>query len=528
MPLGSRAQQPFDLTLDKMLAHAAKWHPTTDVVTAVSGASSNRTGYAEIYVGAKRVSAALKSLGIDRGDVVATLAWNTQSHLECWYGIMGMGSVCHTLNPRLDPAQLAWMTAQSSAKILIVSSDLAEIAEQIIEHSETLQTYYEIDRPEQISAQAQDSSNSQDFASLLSDDRQDVPWGEFDEKSACGLCFTSGTTGRPKGVVYTHRGLFLHSLRQLQADVSGLTSQDVVLPVVPMFHANAWGLPFSAPATGAGLILPGRNLDGKSLAKLIAEEQVTIAVGVPTVWKDLFDYLEAEGMTLPSLKRIMVGGAAMPPALMARIEAQNIGVQTSWGMTELSPLGTAMPPGEVRRADSAGRPALGVDLMVSDENGDPLKDQRNQEGRLWVKGASVLQRYLGADDDATRNGWFPTGDLAKIDEQGHLIITGRSKDLIKSGGEWINPVEIESIVNRFEQIALPAVVGRKDQKWGERPILLIELRENALIDDDDLINSLKGKVPSWWIPDAIIRIDAMPLAATGKINKIRLRELYGS
>ena len=329
-------------------------------------------------------------------------------------------------------------------------------------------------------------------------------------------------------MTYTHRASYLHTLRQLQADVIGLTSRDTVLVVVPMFHANAWGLPFSAPSAGSKLVLPGRANDGASLAALIAQEEVTVAVAVPTVWLGMFDYLDASGLELPSLRRIMVGGAPMPESLMQRIESRGISVQTTWGMTELSPLGTATPPTDSDRSSSqSGRPALGLDMLLTDADDCPLPEQRNAEGHLWVRGHSVIRSYLGDTEPVTKNGWFRTGDLAQIDDRGMLTITGRAKDLIKSGGEWINPAEIESLANAHPDVALAAVIGREDEKWSERPVLLVELVPNSRATDEDLLASLKGRIASWWMPDEIIRVAAIPLAATGKIDKLRLRAEFG-
>ncbi len=522
------AIQDYALTLDKVINHAARWHPGKTVVTARADGSRSRIGYSDLRDRARRVTAVLEALGIEQGHRVATLAWNTQAHMECWYAIMGMGAVCHTLNPRLTAEQLAWMLTQSQASILIVSSDLQPLVARIIANANDNIRVLLVDCTHAVPPDTTLLPNAEDLEAFVGDAQEGKPWGEFPETTPCGLCFTSGTTGDPKGVTYTHRGNFLHMLRQLQADVSGLTSQDVVLPVVPMFHANAWGLPFSAPATGAKLVFPGRETDGESLARLIADEEVTIAVGVPTIWLGLLDYLDQKSLSLPSLKRVMVGGAPMPPALMQRMERRGIIVQTTWGMTELSPLGTATPPGDARSAESAGKPAIGIDLLLTDQAGAALPEQRDVEGHLWVRGSTVVERYFGQTQSATRDGWFETGDLAMLNDVGQLFITGRAKDLIKSGGEWINPAEIEAIVSGLPEVALAAVVGQAHPKWGERPVLLIELRGGESLDDSEVLSALKGKVPSWWIPDNVIRMGSMPLAGTGKIDKLKLRALYGA
>jgi acyl-CoA synthetase (AMP-forming)/AMP-acid ligase II len=520
--------QSFALTVDKFLLHAAKWHPRGEIVTARSGGAVDRVTYAGALDRARRISAALAGRGVSRGDRVATLAWNTQAHFEAWYAVMGMGAVCHTLNPRLLGAQSADMVRQSEAKVLIVSADLATLAADILAGAPSIAHVIVIDGPADALARLAPDRPAADLEAALAAASDDVAWGGFAETAPCGLCFTSGTTGSPKGVTYTHRGNYLHSLRQLQADVTGLTSQDAVLTVVPMFHANAWGLPFSVPAVGGKLILPGRQADGASLADLAAAEQATIGVGVPTVWLGLMDHLDEAGRELPSLKRIMVGGSPMPPALMRRIEARGIAVQTTWGMTELSPLGTAsLPDAPDRQASQSGRPAIGIDLMLADSEGVPLGDQRNAEGRLHVRGPTVVERYFGHAEPASADGWFDTGDLARIDDDGNLTITGRAKDLIKSGGEWINPSEIEAIVGALPEVSLAAVIGRSDPKWGERPILLIEMRDGRQIGDDELLAPLHGRVAPWWIPEAVIRLGNMPLASTGKIDKIRLRSEYG-
>jgi fatty-acyl-CoA synthase len=525
LPVIDGAMQDFPLTLDRILDHAAKWHPDTEVATAREDGTIARVGYAALKTRALKVSRVLADLGTVPGERVATLAWNSQAHVEAWFAIMGMGAICHTLNPRLTATQLAWMLDQSGARIMVVSADLLRFALDIASEAPGVDRILVIDG--EVPAAIRGSTQIAELEMLLAEADSAMCWGDFAETAPCGLCFTSGSTGAPKGVTYTHRSSFLHTLRLLQADVLGVTDADAVLPVVPMFHANAWGLPFAVPAAGARLVLPGRHTDGASLARLIAAEGVTVAVGVPTVWLGLCEHLEATGTVLPSLRRITVGGAPMPPALMARIESQlGIPVQTSWGMTELSPVGTFGVLGNsARDAAISGRPALGVDLMVADEEGAPLPEQREHEGRLHVRGAAVIERYFGQDEPATDvNGWFDTGDLARIDRQGNLMITGRAKDLIKSGGEWINPAEIEAVVSMLPQVSLAAVIGRNDHKWGERPILLVELRED--ISDAELLAPLHGRVASWWIPDLVVRLPDMPLASTGKIDKISLRATF--
>jgi acyl-CoA synthetase (AMP-forming)/AMP-acid ligase II len=511
--------QAFSLTLDKFLDHAAKWSPQAEVVTAREEGRIDRIGYGALHDRALRVSAVLEGRGVRAGDRVATLAWNTQDHVEAWFAVMGMGAVCHTLNPRLTAEQLAAMVIQSEARVLIASADLASLARAIMDQAPGLARLLVIDG---------EAGENETLARRVEVETGRGTWGRFEETAPCGLCFTSGTTGAPKGVTYTHRSSYLHTLRILQADGMAISGADAVLAVVPMFHANAWGLPFAAPAVGAKLVLPGRNTDGASLARLIAAEGVTIGVGVPTVWAGLIEHVEATGQTLPSLKRIIVGGAPMPPGLMARIE-QRLGarVQTSWGMTELSPCGVLAPLSTPGEAAVSGRPAVGVDLLLTDADGVALPRQRDAEGHLRVRGASVIARYFGQAEPATdADGWFATGDLARIDEAGNLLITGRAKDLIKSGGEWINPAEIEAVVGALPQVSMAAVIGRSDPKWGERPILLVETIEE--ISDEVLLASLRGRVANWWIPDAVYRLPRMPLAPTGKIDKIRLRSEYGA
>ena len=515
--------QDYALTVDRFLDHGAKWHSDAGVITAdPAGGPDAIIGYAPLRARANHLSGALLDLGLKPGDRIATLAWNTQHHVEVWYGAMGVGLVCHTLNPRLTVAHLAAMILQAEDRVLAVGAGLRDMAEALLAACPCLEHLILLDgeTPDDVS----------DLETLLAGRGRPAEWGLFDETAQAGLCFTSGTTGAPKGVAYTHRSNYLHTLRALQADAMALTAGDAVLVAVPMFHANAWGLPFAAPAVGADLVLPGRATDGASLARLIDRHQVTVGVGVPTVWLGLLDHLDATGTETHSLERIIIGGSSCPDSLLQRMENRfGATVQTSWGMTELSPLGAISPrsqrPGAAR---GSGRPPMGLDLLLTDAGGSPLPDQRNAVGHLKVKGQSVIQSYFGAAEPAVdADGWFDTGDLAILDDAGNLTLAGRSKDLIKSGGEWINPVEIEEIVGALPSVGLVAVIGRADPKWGERPLMVIEPARGQQIDDADLKATLKGQVADWWIPEQIVRVETMPLAATGKINKAVLRATYG-
>ena len=519
--------QTYALTVDKFLDHAAKWAASREVVWAEQGVAQGRVGYAALRERSNRLSGAYRALGLALGDRVGTLAWNTQHHLETYYATMGAGLVCHTLNSRFAVAHLAAIVNEAQDRVLAVATSLLPLLRELLPLCPGVEHVVLLDGglaepPVLEGSHAKLWSHD----TLLATHGVPVAWGRFEEEAPAGLCYTSGTTGAPRGVLYTHRSNYLHTLRALQADAMALTGSDVVLVAVPMFHANGWGLPFAAPAVGAKIVLPGRHADGASLATLLRDEAVTVAAGVHTLWLGVIDHVEATGMALPALKRVLIGGSRCPEALIRRIEQQlGVQVQTSWGMTELSPLGTIAPAGAAWSEDQAsGRPPMGLDLKLTDADGATLPRQRDVVGHLKVKGASVVDRYFKADAPALDDeGYFDTGDLASLDEAGNLTIRGRSKDLIKSGGEWINPAEIEDIVGRHPSVGLVAVIGKSNRKWGERPVLVVELNAGASFEPDALLASLQGKVPAWWIPDDVVRVDAMPLAATGKIDKNRLR-----
>jgi acyl-CoA synthetase (AMP-forming)/AMP-acid ligase II len=519
--------QSYALTVDKFLDHAAKWHGAREIVTGEAGHCASRLGYGALRERSNRLSGALTALGLQIGDRVGTLGWNTQHHLEMYYATMGAGFVCHTLNPRLTIAHLAAMISEAEDLALAIASNLTPLLGELAPLCSGLEHIIVMDdEPLEPLRSRGHKAKHWTLDALLDEYGAPCAWGGFDENAPAGLCYTSGTTGQPKGVLYTHRSNYLHTLRALQADATAYTGSDAILAAVPMFHANGWGIPFAAPAVGAKLVLPGRHADGASLTALMRNERVTIAVGVQTVWLGVLDHLDAASASLPDLKRILIGGSKCPDALIHRME-ERFGaiVQTSWGMTELSPLGTIAPPhASPSPTRASGKPPLGLDLKLTDANGVTLREQRGVTGHLKVKGASVIDRYFKAASDALdAEGYFDTGDLASIDENGNLSITGRSKDLIKSGGEWINPAEIEELVGRHPSVALVAVIGRQDAKWGERPVLVVEPRQNQVINAQGLLRLLRGKIADWWIPDQVVQIRTMPLAATGKIDKNQLR-----
>ena len=531
--------QNWPLTVDRILTHAKTWHGRREIVTRSVEGPIVRTTYAELHERAQKVTNALLAMGVAPGDRVATLAWNTARHVEVWYAIMGMGAVCHTLNPRLFIEQLRYIINQVQDRIIFTDLTFLPIVMKL--RAETPSVEHVVVMTDRTHMAAVADSGMLCFEDLVDQHGADARWGGFDEQTAAGLCYTSGTTGAPKGVLYSHRSNVLHALVTLQKDVIGLSARDVVLPIVPMYHANAWGLALSAPAVGATLVMPGTKMDGASILELIETEAVTFAAAVPTVWEMLLDHLRANGVRLTNLKRVLIGGAAAPESLVRAFRDEHgVAVSHAWGMTETSPLGTlgaatpeldALPPDErLRELLKQGRVPFGVEMTLADDAGASLPHDGRAAGRLKVRGAYVARGYFKGEggDILDADGYLDTGDVATIDPLGFMQITDRAKDLIKSGGEWISSIEIEDLVEDDPRVALAAVIGVPDPKWEERPLLIVKLQAGERATRDEILGVLQGRIARWWMPDEVVFVDEIPLGATGKIDKKKLRELYGS
>ena len=529
--------QDWPLTVDKILDHAAAWHAGREIVTRSVEGPTVRTTYGQIHDRAKRLSSALLDLGIRPGDRVATLAWNSGRHIEAWYAIMGIGAVCHTLNPRLFADQLCYIINHAADRIIF--TDLTFLP-TLMEHRARMPSVERF-----IVLTDEDHMKSVDLRgalcseSLIEQGGADCAWGGFDEQVACGLCYTSGTTGNPKGVLYSHRSNFLHTLVTLQTDVMGLSVRDTVLAVVPMFHANAWGLTFSCPAVGAKLVMPGPKMDGESILELLETEKVTFSAAVPTVWQMLLAHLQATGERLTTLKRVVIGGSAVPEAIIRAFhEDYGVEVVHAWGMTETSPLGALSTPTPEIAALSfddqmpyklkQGRPPMSVQLRLTDDAAQPVPHNGEAFGRLAIKGPFIASEYFKGDggDILDADGFFDTGDVATIDAAGYMKITDRAKDVIKSGGEWISSIEIENIAAGHPKALLAAVIGIAHPKWDERPLLLVKLKVGESATAEEFLRFLNGKIAKWWMPDDVLFVDDIPLGATGKIDKKLIRRRY--
>ncbi|MGY6708702.1 MAG: fatty-acid--CoA ligase [Rhizobiaceae bacterium] len=529
--------QDWPLLCHKILDHAASQHGGREIVSRSVEGPIVRTNYAEVRARALKVAQLLAREGFGPGDRIATLAWNTGRHLESWYGIMGMGGVYHTLNPRLFPEQIAWIMKDAGDRVLFVDLTFLPLAEKIVPQVPSIEKVIVFTD----AAHMPETSlkNAVAYEDWLQGADGDFAWVSLEEGAACGMCYTSGTTGNPKGVVYSHRSNVLHAMIACMPDAMGISCRDVVMPVVPMFHANAWGLAQSAPMIGATLVMPGPRMDGEAIWELLDTEKVSFTAAVPTVWMMLLSHLEETGRTLPHLKKVVIGGSACPRAMTQKFE-ENYGVEVihAWGMTEMSPLGTlgSLKPehdgleteARLDVKQKQGFPPFGVEMKVTDDDNRDLPWDGQTFGRLKVRGPAVAKAYFGGAgaEQFDEDGWFDTGDVAHIDKNGYMQITDRAKDVIKSGGEWISTIELENLAVGHPDVAEAAVIGVAHPKWDERPLLIVVARAGRSPTRADMMAYLEGKIAKWWLPDDVVFVDEIPHTATGKIQKTALRDQF--
>ena len=526
--------QHDELTVDEFLAYAERWHGRTQVVSHYIDGAIERIDYATVAAHARRVSAALLAWGMRQGDRVATLAANTARHLECWYGITGIGGVCHAINSRISEDQLGYIIDHAQDRLIFVEAQFLPLLQAVENQLGSVERIIVLGSCLEMPAALLE--RIEPLADFVGRGGGSSSWGGFDEQSACGLCYTSGTTGSPKGVLYSHRSNYLHTLLALQPDLLGLSAADVIMPVVPLFHANAWGLVYAGPAVGAKLVLPGSRLDAESLFELMESEGVTFAAAVPTVWLAFLDHLRASHRRPRALQRVVVGGAAVPASLVSVFEEEyGIEVAHLWGMTELSPIGSAnrrarLPVGMSREQQIAwrlkqGRCPVGVDLEVKDDAGRPVAHDGQTRGHLVVHGRTVVSAYFRRDEAniVDEQGYFDTGEVATIDEHGCLQLIDRDADLIRSGSEWIRCADVESLMVSHPKVAAAAVIAMPDRKWGERPLLVVELVAGERVEGDELLRHLQGRIPRWWLPEVVKVIEQMPVTPTGTLDKEILR-----
>lgn len=530
---GQMMDQP--LLISSLLKHAERYHGDAEIVSRTEQGQLHRYSWAEAARRSRQLANALESLGVHGGQCVGTLAWNGYRHLEAYYAVSGIGAICHTLNHRLFGEQISYIVNHAADRVLLFEAGFLPLVEQLAPELLSVRTYVLMGSRDQMppSTTLPDLRCYEDLVSSHSDQ---YDWPQFDEQNASSLCYTSGTTGFPKGVLYSHRSTVLHAFSSSLPDALHVSAESSVLPVVPMFHVNAWGLPYSCAMNGAKLVLPGPQLDAVNLYQLINEENVTMAAGVPTVWLSLLQHCEQNRLKLPSLRRVIVGGSAAPDRMIDQLAAHGVELRQLWGMTEMSPCGsTSTPkhkhlggsPADLRRLQSSqGRPLFGVDMRIVDERGQSLPQDGVSFGNLQVRGPWVVAQYFRREPDGTHtaDGWFDTGDVATLDADGYMRITDRTKDVIKSGGEWISSLELENIMMGHPAVAEAAAIGVAHPKWDERPVMVVVLKPGAAASRSELLAHYQGKIAKWSTPDDVIFVDTLPHTGTGKLQKAKLRE----
>ena len=531
--------QDWPLLLHRIIDHAAVQHATREVVSRSVEGPIHRTNYAAIHARSKKVAQRLEKDGIKLGDRVATLAWNTWRHLEAWYGITGIGAIYHTVNPRLFPEQIVWIVNHAEDRILMTDLTFVPLLEAIADKLPTIERYVILtDAAHMPQTKLKNAVAYEDYINEVDGD---FKWHAFDENTAAGLCYTSGTTGNPKGVLYSHRSNTLQAFLALAPDALKLASYDTILPVVPLFHANSWSLAFSAPMTGAKLVMPGAKLDGASIYELIETEQVTMSAAVPTVWIMLLQYLQKEGKRIDSVNHVAIGGSACPRAMMETFERDyGVNVIHAWGMTEMSPIGSVGSlKGPVAHLEGSekfdlkqkqGHAPFMVEMKITDDEGKELPWDGKAFGRLKVRGPCVTKSYYRQEGGSVLDdeGFFDTGDVSTIDPNGYMQITDRAKDVIKSGGEWISSIDLENVAVGHPEVLEAAVIGVAHPKWDERPLLVIVPKEGQNPDPAAILKFMENRIAKWWMPDDVQFVKEIPHTATGKINKLKLREEFST
>lgn len=525
------------MLISGVVEYAAKYHGTTEIVSRAEEGHIHRYTYADMAGRSRKLANALNKLGLRPGDRIGTLAWNGYRHLELYYGVSGSGLVCHTVNPRLFPDQIRFIIDDAKDQFVFLDLSFVKLVEGVAATLPAVKGYVILTDREHMPET--NLPNVRCYEDLIDDESDRFDWPDMDENSAAGMCYTSGTTGNPKGVLYSHRSLLLHAINCNQPDLFGLSARDAILPVVPMFHVNAWGTPYSAAIAGSKMVMPGAKLDGASLLELIEGEGVTVAAGVPTVWMALLNHVEAKGSGLGRVNRVLIGGSACPEAVLDGFEKHGARVVHAWGMTETSPVGAfaaltprhdVLSPAERKRLQlMQGRAPFGVEMRIVAPDGAVLPWDGESRGVLEVRGPWICSGYYNNDDRAafSADGWFATGDVATITPDGFMEIVDRTKDVIKSGGEWISSIALENAAVSHPAVREAAAIARPDPRWGERPRLVVALKDGAKLQSDELRSFFESRVAKWCIPDDIVIVEELPHTATGKLMKMELRRLYG-